>query len=262
MSGPAGGSRRSSRPRHHQRPVGIRAAWIGGGLTVLGGVIAALIAIFGGSPTVVNVNIGNARQPSPAKSSAAVFRDDFCTTTGGWTLSTTQTGGHYNRCALHIYANGKNDIEFSEPTTAGRLPQDITIDVTARRILGSAAGDEFGIACRAGGEEGYNFIVQANSVAIYRYSNQTGINGRQPLAQIPAQVDMNASNQLRATCANAADGGAADLALWVNNRKLAEATDANDPLTSGTVALFTATTPDTSMATEAEFTDFAVTRLH
>jgi hypothetical protein len=149
MSGPAGPlCRRPSRPRHHQRPVGIRAAWIGGGLTVLGGVIAALIAIFGGSPTVVNVNIGSARQPSPAKSSAAVFRDDFCATTGGWTLSTTQTGGHYNRCALHIYANGKNDIEFSEPTTAGRLPQDITIDVTARRILGSAAGDEFGIACQ------------------------------------------------------------------------------------------------------------------
>lgn len=102
----------------------------------------------------------------PSTKPPVVFSDDFCTTAGGWTTGASQTGGHYGRCALLVYANG-NDVESSEPTNTGALPQDITIDVTARRILGSAAGDEFGIACRAA-SEGYTFIVQAGSVSIYR----------------------------------------------------------------------------------------------
>lgn len=201
---------------------------------------------------------------TPAKTTApvtrpppVVFRDDFCTTAGGWTLGSTQTGGHYSRCALRIYANG-NDVESSEPMNAGTLPRDITIDVRARRILGSATGDEFGIACRSG-SEGYTFIVQANSVSIYRYSSTTGIKGRQPLAQAATRIDMNMSSRLRASCATV--NGAAHLTFWVNGTKLAEATDASNPLTSGTVALFAATTPGTSTPTEAEFTNFMVTRL-
>lgn len=130
--------------------------------------------------------------------------------------------------------------------------------MTARRILGSAAGDEFGIACRAG-SEGYTFIVQAASVSIYRYSSTSGIIGRQPLAQVPAHIDMNMSNRLQATCATA--NGAAQLTFWVDSTKLAEATDASNPLTGGNVGLFAATTPDTSTPTEAEFTNFVVTRL-
>jgi len=253
--------------------MGIVSAWILGGLGVLGGVIVALINLLGGSPTVV-VNINSTRQDNSAVSAATsssaaakatpsvgtpavVFRDNFCTTAGGWTLGTGRAGGQYSTCALRIYANG-NDVQSSEPTNAGSLPQDITIDVTARRILGSAAGDEFGIACRAGNAEGYTFIVQASSVSIYRYSSKTGIIGRRPLAHVPAQVDMNASNRLRAACATV--GGAADLTLWVNNSKLADATDTSDPLTSGTVGLFAATTSDTSTSTGAEFTNFVVTR--
>jgi len=255
--------------------VTIRAALISGAFVIIAALIA-LIPYFlgaysgtpqpGGSPSAGSSSpapSATTTSSTPAKTSpitrtpAVVFRDDFCTTASGWTIGTTQTGGHYSRCALRIYANG-NDVESSEPTNAGTLPQDIAIDVTARRILGSAAGDEFGIACRSG-SEGYTFIVQATSVSIYRYSSTTGIIGRQPLAQVPAHIDMNMSNRLRATCATA--HGAAHLTFWVNNTKLAEATDASNPLTSGTVGLFAATTPDTSTPAEAEFTNFVVTRL-
>ncbi len=134
--------------------MGIVGAWILGGLGVLGGVIVALINLLGGSPTVV-VNINSTRQDNSAVSAATsssaaakatpsagtpavVFRDNFCTTAGGWTLGTGRAGGQYSTCALRIYANG-NDVQSSEPANAGSLPQDITIDVTARRILGSAA---------------------------------------------------------------------------------------------------------------------------
>lgn len=187
-----------------------------------------------------------------------VFRDDFCTKGGDWSLGTGLAGGHYGRCALNIYAN-HNDVESSEPAKAGILPLDITIEVTARRIIGSAEGDEFGIACRAG-SEGYTFIVQADSVAIYRYSRTTGIIGRQPLTKMAAGIDMDISNRLQATCSTVG-GGTVNLTLEVNGKKLAEANDTGDPLTSGTVGLFAATTQDTSAPTEAEFTDFAVNRM-
>lgn len=109
MSDPEGAGRRPSRPRHHKRPVGIVSAWIVRGLGVLGGVIVALINIFGGSPTTGNVNIGSTRQATPAASDTTasgtaakatpgvVFRDDFCTTAGGWTLGTTQDRWHRRR---------------------------------------------------------------------------------------------------------------------------------------------------------------------
>jgi hypothetical protein len=268
MPDPAGAGRKPGRPQHRKWPVSTVNTWIAGGLGFLGAVIAALITILGGSPPVVHVTFGGTRPATPPASQTAasgagatvaprvVFRDDFCTAAGGWTLGPTRAGGHYGRCALRIYANG-NDVESSEPANARRFPQDITIGVTARRVLGSAAGDELGISCRAG-SEGYAFIVQASLVSIYRYSSTTGIIGRQPLAQAPARIDMNAGNRLQARCATSPDG-AADLGLWVDHRELTQATDASDPLTGGTVGLFAATTPGTTTPTEAKFTNFMVT---
>lgn len=284
MSSMAGGGRRPGKPpRARNRSATVVSAWILGGLGALTGVIVALINVLGG-PATVNVNIGDTHSSSPTASAAPaapspapaapstsvsasppngtlaiVFRDDFCTKAGGWTTGAGLTGGHYGRCALDIYAN-PNDVEASEPAKAGTLPPDLTIEVTARRIIGSAAGDEFGIACRAG-NEGYTFIVQADSVAIYRYSNTTGIIGRQPLTKVAAGIDMNASNRLQATCSTVSGGSAVDLTLEVNGKKLAEATDTGNPLTSGTVGLFAATTQGTSTPTEDEFTNFVVTRM-
>ena len=51
------------------------------------------------------------------------------------------------------------------------------------------------------------------------------------------------------------------LALRVNGQQLAEAVDTNNPISSGTVGLFAATTPATQTPTEAEFENFKVTSL-
>lgn len=189
-----------------------------------------------------------------------VFSDKFCTAKGGWTVGNGRTGGHYGRCAFRIYANANGDIESSEPRARAvypAAPAKIEITVTARQILGKAAGDSFGVVCRAGGE-GYAFIVQSNLTEIIKYSARTGQIG-QPLARVPAAVDMNARNKIQATCSTASDG-ATQLALSINGKKLATAVNKNSPIRNGTVGIFAATTSAAKTPTEVEFDNFTVTQ--
>jgi len=199
--------------------------------------------------------------PAPASTPPGViFNDKFCNTAGGWTVGGGQAGGHYSTCAFRIYAEA-HGIAASEPRIKllyPATPSGIEIDVTARRIVGSAEGDEFGVVCRAN-SEGYAFLAQSDLAEIFKYSSSTGIIGS-PLAAVPAKIDMNASNQLRVTCATDRAGDV-HLALWVNGKRLADATDTNDPIPSGTVGLFAATSPTTQTPTVAEFQNFVVLRL-
>jgi hypothetical protein len=208
-------------------------------------------------------NPGSSYRPASASSGLpprVVFMDRFCTAAGGWTVGNGHTGGQYGRCAFRIYANA-NNIASSEPRARAVYPvapSNIEITVTARRLLGKAEGDEFGVVCRAGGE-GYAFIVQSNQTEIITYSSRTGQIG-QPLASVRAAVDMNARNKVQVTCSTASDG-ATQLALSINGKKLARATDINSPIRNGTVGLFAATTSATKTPTEVEFEDFTVTQL-
>jgi hypothetical protein len=228
-------------------------------------VLAGIVVLIG-IAAVGLVVIVRARGPiqtapsGPSASAQLVFSDRFCTAVGGWTVGSSRTGGHYDRCAFRIYANA-NDIESSEPharTVYPAAPSGIEITVTARRVLGAAEGDQFGIACRADGE-GYAFIVQSDLAEIIKYSSKTGQIG-QPLAHVPAAVDMNARNKIQATCATGGDGSA-QLDLSVNGKELATATDTDNPIPGGTIGIFAATTSATQTPTEAEFEDFTVVQL-
>ncbi len=243
-------------------------------IAAVGAVIAALVSSGSGpgpqpkatptpsSPSASAPFSSSASTPSGSPGppiGKVIFSDTFCTTVGGWTTGGGQTGGHYSRCALLVYANA-NDVESSEPRAHAvypTTPAGVEIDVTAHRIVGSAEGDEYGVACRADGT-GYAFIVQSDLAEIIKYSSTTGIIGS-PLADVPAQVDMNVRNRLQATCTNS--GAGVYLVLWVNGKKLAEAVDTNNPIFSGTVGLFAATTPTTQTPTEAEFENFKVIEL-
>lgn len=266
---------------YNAQRAGVQAAVVGGVLTVAAGVVAGVFGIVDvelAKPSAQNSTpvppptltvsalapvTSASSEPTATSSSPApriVFSDRFCTTAGGWTVGSGQTGGRYGSCAFRVYANA-NDIESSEPRARvvyPAAPSGIEITVTARRILGAAEGDAFGVACRADGE-GYAFIVRSDLVEIIKYSSNTGQIG-QPLAQVPATVDMNARNKIQATCATASDG-AAQLALSVNGKKFATATDTNMPIPRGTVGIFAATTSATQTPTEAEFEDFTVAQL-
>jgi hypothetical protein len=266
---------------YNSQKVGVQAAVVSGIVAIVGGVVAGAFGIVdvelakpnpqvtastpaptltaSASASVTTVSPGPG-PTSPSPTTGLVFSDKFCTAAGGWTVGNGHTGGQYAHCAFRIYANA-NDVESSEPRAAAvypAAPSGIEITVTARRVLGTAEGDEFGVACRADGE-GYAFIVQSDLTEIIKYSSSTGQIG-QPLARVPAAVDMNARNKVQATCATTG-GGAAELTLSVNGMKLAGATDENSPIPSGTVGIFAATTSATQTPTEAEFEDFTVTQL-
>jgi hypothetical protein len=51
------------------------------------------------------------------------------------------------------------------------------------------------------------------------------------------------------------------LVFSVNGRVVAEATDSENPLSTGIVGVFVATGPDAKTAVEAEFDDFAVRQI-
>jgi hypothetical protein len=80
-----------------------------------------------------------------------------------------------------------------------------------------------------------------------------------PLDKMVTTVDLTRSNLLMVVC-NSADGGnAVHLALSVNGRRLLDV-NANSPVARGTVALFAATTGNTSTADEVQFRRFTVTQ--
>jgi hypothetical protein len=236
------------------------------GGAVLGGTVGYVLRTAGPgwnhSSDPPNPSFSSESTPSGSPRPSAgnvIFSDTFCTTVGDWTTGGGRTGGHYSRCALHVYANA-DDVESSEPRAHAvypATPAGVEIDVTAHRVAGSAEGDEYGVACRADGM-GYAFIVQSDRVEIIRYSSTTGIIGS-ALSNVPAKIDMNARNRLQATCADS--GAGVYLALRVNGEQLTEAVDTNNPISSGTVGLFAATTPATQTPTEAEFENFKVTSL-
>jgi hypothetical protein len=237
------------------------------GGAVIGGTVGHVLRTAGpvrnqhsASPPSPSFSSGSTPSSSPRPvTDKVIFSDTFCTTVGDWTTGGGRTGGHYSRCALHVYANA-DDVESSEPRAHAvypAAPAGVEIDVTAHRVAGSAEGDEYGVACRADGM-GYAFIVQSDLAEIIRYSSTTGIIGS-PLSKVPAKVGMNAHNRLQVTCANS--GAGVYLALRVNGQQLTEVVDTNNPISSGTVGLFAATTPATQTPTEAEFENFKVTSL-
>jgi len=77
-------------------------------------------------------------------------------------------------------------------------------------------------------------------------------------ASVP--IDADAKNRLQAVCSSAEGAKAVRLALSVNGRKVAEATDRANPFTTGTVGIFVGIGPGARKAAQAEFDNFVVTR--
>ncbi len=70
-------------------------------------------------------------------------------------------------------------------------------------------------------------------------------------------VDASARNRVRAECTNVVGQPAVHLALWLDGDGVVDYTDARDPLLSGTVGVFVATTDRATSTGVVEFDDFA-----
>ena len=77
-------------------------------------------------------------------------------------------------------------------------------------------------------------------------------------AKIP--VNANSTNHLQAICTSVKGKQAVHLELWVNGKKAAEATDADNPLPTGTVGLIVGI-DQTKRVSMAEFDNFTVSRV-
>jgi TIR domain len=202
---------------------------------------------------------------NPASSPPVIFQDSFSSMASGWDDAGGQrAGGHYKNGAYRIYAKSGGDVQSGAPEKVSNLvplaPPNLSIEVTARRIAGSAQGDQYGIACRADNDKGYAFIVEDNAVAIAKVTNARADAETLDSANASA-VHANATNRLRAVCTSVQGQHAVHLTFWVNGKKVADVTDTKNPITSGTVGLFAATTSDTTTPVEAEFDNFAVSQL-
>jgi hypothetical protein len=118
------------------------------------------------------------------------------------------------------------------PTNSANL----SIQVDAQRLSGgSNPSDSYGIFCRAEyGEHDYRFDLTRQTVAILKFDADEGF-AELESETIPAGVDVDASNNVHATCNTIEQGGAVHLELALNGDVIADATDRDSPLLAGTI---------------------------
>jgi hypothetical protein len=240
-TGEAGTPPGEGQPKDKPRRRLSRRAWI-----LAGAGVAALILLI----VVIVVN---------SSTESIIFEDDFSNPASGWqewTVNGESTGGHYKNDAYHVSAEA-GDAAGGDPVGASSVypsaPPSINIKVETLRVEGSA---EYGILCRSTDTSWYAFIVNGESVTIWR---QDSSGGGDPVASGTAQVDVDGTNELFATCEGHEDQGYVYLQLLVNGEEVASATD-RTPLPAGTVGLFV-DSRQTNIAAEVEFDNFVVTKV-
>jgi hypothetical protein len=263
-SGPPGERRR-------RRSTRARVLAGAGGAVVLIVVVAVIVANSGtpSSPT-------GAGAPSPSAGAATtstsagpttttppagevVFQDNFADRTAGWEGDGAQAkGSGYAGGAYRISAPPKLEGSGagSVPVKASRVypsaPPRIRIAVQGRRLPASDQGMGLGVLCRINGADAYVLTISDSYASIEKW-------GRYKLLKEahPPQVDPSSRNKLQAVCTGGSGRQPVHLELWVNGRKVVEATDRSAPLPPGFVGLVV-TTYQTTRASLAEFDDFVV----
>jgi hypothetical protein len=252
-------------PGKERRRLSMRARVLAGaGVRVV--LILLIVTIVANSQTTPS-STGAVTTPPPTQ--ALLFEDDFSSRASGWGDTGRKPigghGGYYKSDAYRFYSEPVG-IWAASPENASSVypsaPPNLRIEVDARRL----AGDQetgYGISCRGAEDSGYAFLVGDKVVGILKIT--TASNGNASIESLvdrntPA-VDAEATNRLQAECTSV-EGQAVHLVFSVNDQRVAEVTDTENPLPTGTVGLGV-TTGDTkgASAVEAEFDNFAVTHI-
>jgi hypothetical protein len=217
---------------HAGRRRGLPRARIVAGLAGLALIIAAILVLGGEDET-------------PRSQSSIIFEDDFSDRSSGWKEDGSETiggdisDGHFR---IHVEAGRGTDVAWVSPEASDVFPttsKNLDIKVDAQRTSGgSNQADIYGVFCRAGyGERDYRFELGAEQITISKWGVEEGFTELEAVT-IPAEVDLNAANDLRAVCSTIEGGGAVLLELSVNGDMVAAATDRDDPYLAGTTGLF------------------------
>lgn len=131
----------------------------------------------------------------------------------------------------------------------------VVVSAKARREQGSG---EYGVWCHGSASSGsrYEFGV-SGSGQVTIVKRRAGQNGT-PLYGPAAVKGATGSNRIVAECADAGAVGKVGLRMWVNERLVAEVSDASDPLGSGEAGVYAA--PDAKEALRVRFESFAIDR--
>jgi hypothetical protein len=198
--------------------------------------IIAVILVLGGED--------EAPQSPASQSSSIILEDEFSDGSSGWKEDGSEpvvgdiSDGHF---AIHVEAGRGTDIAWLSPESSNELypmtSKNLDIQVDAQKTLGgSNPGDIYGIFCRASyGERDYRFELGGGEISISKWGVDEGFTAL-AAEPIPAEVDLNAANDLRATCSTM-EGGAVLLELSVNGTTVVSAIDRDNPYLEGTIGL-------------------------
>jgi TIR domain-containing protein len=205
-----------------------------------------------------------ALKPGGPSGRKAIFSDDFSSPASGWDdAGGSRNGGHYTNGAYRLYTRWTPD-HFSDaglPRNAASVfpsaPRDVRIDVVARLLLGGDQDAGYGIACRSAASISsyYQFSIWSDHFEIAKITPTAPFFQALRQSEDLSAASPNGENRLQAVCSTD-DAGASRLVFSVNGQVVASATDADSPLTAGTVGLVVAS--DNAKAIEAEFDDFVV----
>jgi len=207
-----------------------------------------------------------ARSSSEA-SKGTLFHDDFSTRANGWDdTGQLRDGGHYVRGSYRLYTHWTKDhwSDVGNPRLAAQVfpqaPRDVTVAVTAQRLLGADQDAGYGITCRStpNGDRSYQFAIWRDNAVIAKITPAPPYYRVLNSSEDLSAVRPGGKNRLQAICSTDASG-APSLVFMVNGHVLVPRTlDTKSPLTTGTVGLMVATGRAGAKAIEAEFDDFDV----
>jgi Caspase domain len=198
----------------------------------------------------------------PPPAGKVLFRDGFADRAGGWEdVGPKRIGGHYTAGGYRLRVGPKGsrwnwpaDAKDVYPSAGPR----VRIDVKARTVTGSDQGS-YGIACRATDTNAYAFeIGEQDQVFIEK---ETAAKFTELKTATTSAIRKNKPRLIQATCTNEAGQNAVHLMLWVNSHLVAQVTDRDHPLQTGTVALSATPYDGANKPIEAQFDDFVVMKL-
>lgn len=177
-----------------------------------------------------------------------LFQDDFSDPNSGWYRLEIQEGtADYDNGYYKIKVNSKNTDFWSTP---GQEFEDVVIEVNATKIRGPD-DNNFGVICRYQDNKNFYFLTISSDgyygIGKNIEGQQSLINAKQLLYD-DAILQGNTTNRIMAVCSGS------QLSLYVNELKLADATDT--ALKYGDVGLLAGTFLESG--TEIHFDDFVV----
>ena len=218
--------RRERAPRGHAR-----AGILAGASTIIVSLVALLIYLLVGGHGPHR----SAGTPPPK----LIFSDDFSGKSGSWMATSSHAQGKYTNQAYQLSVDPEY-LESAVPRTPSAVfpsaPSNITISVAAHRILGTAENDQYGIMCHGYGVQAYFLMVSNSSAMIAKYLPNESV---KTLTAVPVSaIHVDASNELRASCADVSGRQAVRLIFWVNGKQVATVTDSSNPIPDGSVGVF------------------------